>query len=125
MSRYMSEKEILFQFVQETDLKGDWSFEVLVGTPPSPESNSFEARAHQYRHKKIDAVLHTPEGVTWIFEAKRRLNSKALGQLLCYKELYKNVGGGDSEVNLGIVCQIGDPILAPIMKKYGVSIFLV
>jgi len=74
---------------------------------------------------RIDAVAVDRSGTHHIIEAKVKLDPEALGQLLCYAELYKRKNKlSDADIQLHVVAGEDEPVLQFIFEKYGVKVHI-
>lgn len=102
-----------------------------MGVPKPPSSLKAKDRnkwileaALNVCSRKIDLVIQT-ETETWILEVKIRLNPKAIGQVMSYRELYKLTFPEDKRrLRLGIVCEVDDPLIRRVAEAEGIKIFI-
>jgi len=74
----------------------------------------------------IDYVALMGEKIAWLMEGKEKLNEKAIGQLLVYKDLFEEDYPFFDKVKLGVVIKadtIINPILLRSCKKYNIEVF--
>jgi len=64
------------------------------------------------------------EKTVWLIEAKQRLNHKALGQVLNYRDLFEEDWKARVR-GIGVVCGIGNDMLEGTFKKLGVRVWQV
>ena len=128
-----TEHTIRNDFIKSGILKGNFDTEVEVGMKRIRERATSDYRKEwgEFENKrdnillpklrKIDAVCKTSD-LTWILEVKKELNFEAIGQVLTYKELYKE-DNPEAEVKLGIICDKFNKIIGDTCKDYGIKVF--
>lgn len=82
-----------------------YTYDVHVGegVPPDPDQPpNIQAIAESITRYRID-VMAIRDGVPWIFEVKPFAGVSAIGQLLCYKQLYRWTYQYDRELKLALV----------------------
>ena len=101
-----------------------FAYDVAVGspyTPPEDWSNSQKIAAIWLSKKKIDVVGFQGKK-RFIIEVKPSAMSSAIGQALCYLELYKVAFGKDLELIPAIVTDVRGPDFEFLCKMLGVLI---
>jgi len=61
----------------------------------------------------------------WIFEAKKRLNLTALGQVIAYKVLFEEDNPEVEVEGIGILCKETDPLLEHVCEKLNIKVYKV
>ena len=61
------------------------------------------------------------DGEVWLVEAKRELNTSAIGQILSYKESYEKTYEPANEIHMVIVCAKADELLEETCKHQGIE----
>ncbi len=74
--------------------------------------------------KRCDVVGETSSQVI-IFEVKPRAGMGALGQLLCYRQLYQAEFGPVKSVRMVVVCERVEPDVYGVYAQFGVEIAVV
>ena len=75
---------------------------------------------------RVDAVAVERGKYHHIIEAKVKLDPEALGQVLCYSELYKRKNNlSDADIQRHVVAGEDEPVLHFIFEKYGVKVHII
>ena len=123
----VKEKELIDKFIKTTSIRG--KFEVEKTIPKVEKIEGKEIVRHTISNIysfRIDLFIAENNGDYWIIEAKRKLDPRALGQLLVYKELFcERFNIDPSKVKLGAIYHIEEPSLNKIFEKYGIKLFKV
>lgn len=118
VTRGQPEAELIDSFLSYRLLDGTVQREVPVGGHRfSTEFGTFDWR------KAIDLLIESPQEI-WIIEAKIRLNTEALGQVLLYGDLYEEERD-HRPVKLAIVCRQLEAEVLRSCHKRGITIFQV
>ena len=122
------EEAKIFQRALDKGLfKGSLEFDVHVGEgfhenhdpPCTTACDDFR----MLTQKRIDAVERTPSGIS-IIEITPRLSSRALGQLLCYRDCYSRMFPSGLPVKLYAVVSETDEDLEATFKHYQIEIII-
>lgn len=118
-----TEKQLLNQFIASNEITGDWSFQVSL---PKGNKEFFSGRQINSRKLnnivafRIDAICRAYNNL-YIVEVKQKLKMEALGQLLCYKEMWeKRYPQVTNKIFLVCVFRETETMLEPVFKKYKV-----
>lgn len=103
----------------------DYDF-ALGGTPLSSEQIETISDANMLRlwQKRID-VISEQEGETHIIEVKPNAGPGALGQVLSYKELYKQYVNPEKKCRAILITDRQQPDMAMLAANMGVELFVV
>ncbi len=74
--------------------------------------------------KRADAVGETDREI-WIFEVKPRVGFSAVGQLLGYGVLLLEEWRPRKPIRLAAVCERTAPDIEPILREFGIELFIV
>ena len=122
------EEKALRLFIEKGPVKGEWALEVrLPSTLPDWVKNEPEDFARMWEFltsKRIDAVCTNEHGIH-IVEAKKRLMSSGIGQLLVYRSMYINYYQPKKPVYLWLVAYHNDPDIRNIAGEYGINVWTV
>lgn len=126
MARRADEKRVLECFIKSGVLSGLWDVEVAIPSKSARERFSgqdvFVHRLSAVHNFRVDAVCDV-EGVIWLVEAKRVLNCKGLGQLLCYQQMYADWKGlRADDLRLMLVCGRAGSDLKVIYEMFDIEV---
>lgn len=96
-----------------------------VGSPIDPSWPEWLVRqVRAVSRKRCDAVGETATHVV-LFEVKPRCGMSALGQLLCYRELYVAEQRPRKPLRMVCVCERVEPDVSLVFASFGVEIVVV
>jgi len=88
------------------------------------ESSNKMIHSRQKVKHYLRRYVNFDEKVVWLIEAKQRLDHKALGQVLNYRDLFEEDWKAKVE-GIGVVCRIGNDMLEETFRKQGVRVWQV
>lgn len=107
-----STKDLVTRFINLGIVKGFWKSEVVLNL----YGNSVEGL-------RIDCVCWGRDGFVYLIEAKKKLDLKALGQLLGYRHLFsKEYKVSNSIIKLVAVCLEFEERIKEIFEHYGIKV---
>ena len=127
----MKETELVKKFIGSGEIAGIWEREVPVHPDRLDRSLKYrnyekyiEVMGKRSAALRIDAVCRGRDKV-YLIEAKKNLNPSALGQLLCYKALYKANYPGECEnkeiIMMALVLE-SNPMIEDIFKSNDITV---
>ena len=117
-ARYLERSEEVF-------LRLTYDLHLGQGAPIDPTWPEWLVRqVRAVSRKRCDVVGETSSQVI-IFEVKPRAGMGALGQLLCYRELYQLEYGPVKPVRMVVVCERVEPDVYAVYGQFGVEIAVV
>jgi len=112
-------EKLVGEFMSLNPLRGEFREEVPVGKAMVMINKYGEKK--RVGRKSIDLVCVTPTEC-WILEVEPKLNARALGQALIYRELYPKEGS--KQIKCGIVCKNAEDEVLVICQKYVDKVFV-
>lgn len=100
-----------------------FTYDIRVGDglPMPPGSTGYDIRsAYALTTKRIDA-LYKIGNATVIVEVKQRAGASAVGQLLTYRDLYRQTPGHSGDVLMLLVCESLQPDMTAVLDQQGIS----
>jgi len=109
-------------------LVGEYRFDVPLRTITKEQEMlviPVERASYLYRSsKKIDLVVETWAAI-WIIEVKWKVRPSAVGQLIVYRDMYKELFQPAKPIKLGIIAALDDISTRKVAEKMGFTIWIV
>lgn len=108
-------------------LYDSFAYDYPLGDGTRLPKSSYDKNDDDYAHltrKRVDAVGYTWDNVH-LFEIKPRLSPKAIGQALCYKELYIKQHPKHRKITSYVVSQLANEDDLYCAMKLGIQVVLV
>jgi len=117
------EAEVLREFIAQKVLVGDWSFDVRLKSEKAELAAEYppEIRSmwEAVTAKRIDAVCETTDAVN-IIEVKKYMLHSGIGQLLTYRELYREQYKPTKPIVLWLIAKYPDPEVLRVCERLGI-----
>jgi len=121
------EIEVARSFYLRRELEGDYYWDVHLLTPEAAHLLEVLPRAQQglakLACKRIDCVVLTPDA-TWILEFKQRLRPSGIGELLMYRDLWRQQFRAWKSLRLGYVASVDDPALHATLRRHRIRLWI-
>jgi len=122
------EREIAERFIAKKIITGKYSFQYRLPTEykPIPKELLPEERRMilALRELKIDILIETPT-LDYICEVKRQTDTRMLGQLETYRNIYVTKVKPGRAVQLVAIVEAEDPTLKAVFAERGIRVIVV
>ena len=108
-----------------TIIRADYDVHLGVGAPLNPAwPDWLKAQVKAVSRKRVDVIVETPEDI-WIVEIKPRAGMSALGQVLCYRELYVREYQPTKRVRMVVIAERAESDVPSVYRQFDVGLLLV
>jgi hypothetical protein len=118
------ERQMAQRFVELEVIKGKYEWDVHLETTQSrrmrESGDSLQASEARLYDRRIDCVVEAPEAV-WIVEFKERLRPSAVGELIVYRNLYRQQKNPLKPIKLMVVALVDDEGLHDVLIEEGIE----
>ena len=118
----------LDKFIHANIIKGKWDFDVHLIVPgtavPAGAPENYKRMWLMLKAKRIDALCISDTAVN-IVEVKPRITVAGIGQLLLYRELYKELHHPDKPIELWLVGYYEDGVVRETAERNGIHVWTV
>ena len=106
-------------------VRAEYDVHLGEGAPINPAWPEWlKSQVKAVSRKRVDVIVHTPDDI-YIVEIKPRAGMSALGQVLCYRELYIAEYQPTKRVRMVVIAERAESDVPVVYRQFDVALLLV